>query len=1141
MTTQRPRTSSLEGMALPTAALVLDTRNQTPGNYVLKTLQAEIDTLCQDLHTEQIRQWRYLKHFIDYQTIGSLDPSELQKYREPYANTRPTSTTSAQQEHYVPSLMGRVDTHTNPTLFRGTPQRQDIDGIPEGNFKDRIRSILRRCDQLRTKRVNATSDLGNNGQLGPTRLENIVRVILLADAQNKESLATAATYAAYLREETLFQNTYREQLLLSTIIICLNHDNRGQAPQQIIESLSWMDNDTWPHIDSCIFVEKYGEHGARLTSETQEEHIEFLLYTLLITDPYQLRIDIDKPDLSAFLSQSKKVRMLPSDKCYSIGLSAFTYSVRWGRMLINNGLTAHIAEEWNDSSTQLSRDETIRIASQWFETQFTTVYNAIPTQIAGDLPELLGLTRAEKVIQEESTLFPQRTFDWSIGRDSLTRLDHYKADIESTYSALSPQEPGLQDAIHSVPRIHDYASRWTGDAGSPFMQVLTNAYRVLTEKPFFTGTKGALPRAKHQLNELAAVIAERHRTHDGEQPEIVQQWTALNTLYARNRSDLDAMNQKFPLLGSKFKGAMQWLSLLLWDIAIGAAILSGLAWVYHLIPNVAPAMAQFLGQSVVFLPSLTIFSLISFILAFTLIIIISAIGRRQIFGNSASPLRVEVVFLLSLVIFSIFGGIVSISLRALATDIVSLGVISWLSSLPYISVLTLVIALVVSAIEVMYFFKWHGDVERERQRIAQEINTQHTQTIASVKKYLAEAFLFAILKRALLIDEAWENPGHYYTDIRELSMLLANVQQNASEQYETTQQHLERIAEHEIRGPESDKLYLREELLDVTALDARLNELKATMHTSSTFIDFTEILLRAPSAELPTAILRHIESKQRTTQAQFLGNNYQKAAYLLLSMLAAQAIELTLEEPHLLNAESSQLEKRFKALDQRYQNIQISNLLLQIKNMFSAKMGTRRAQSQVDTNQAVTALTAWTQTFWENDQHLQDLLTLEGVVARMEHRNYEAQTVRTKFIIRSAPTSRSISIGQPRDAYILVHPSAHNSRLVRNLDIPGREISFPDDELFALLSLSYYVAQPYEVQEEPVQQLPQGFVNGTHAGLLPGNGRQHAEAAINDEIPIVNAQTPIVDEQMPITYAQTPIADEQTVLLDENRNGASPA
>src|SRR5437764_1138567 len=171
-----PKPSSpLEGMPLPTAALVIDTRSKTAGNYILKTLKYEVDTLCQEMHMEQVNQWRYLTSIIDYLSVGTLSHSELQNYRNPHkpqsaalgaTPSNPASVTSGNNTgRYAPTVMGQVDTQTlrHYTFFRGTPQRRSLDDIPEGNFKDNIRHILSLCDTLRTKRVNATVDLGTQG------------------------------------------------------------------------------------------------------------------------------------------------------------------------------------------------------------------------------------------------------------------------------------------------------------------------------------------------------------------------------------------------------------------------------------------------------------------------------------------------------------------------------------------------------------------------------------------------------------------------------------------------------------------------------------------------------------------------------------------------------------------------------------------------------------------------------------------------------------------------------------------------------------------------------------------------------------------------------------------------------------------
>ena len=292
-----------------------------------------------------------------------------------------------------------------------------------------------------------------------------------------------------------------------------------------------------------------------------------------------------------------------------------------------------------------------------------------------------------------------------------------------------------------------------------------------------------------------------------------------------------------------------------------------------------------------------------------------------------------------------------------------------------------------------------------------------------------------------------------------------------------TQQHLERITENQTKGPASSKLYLREELLDVTALNNRLATLQAGIHTNPLFIEFAELLLRELGIERPDMILRDVEQRPHPAKIPFQGDSYQYEAQLLLSMIAAQALELSLEQPSSVPPDVDILEKRYKGLDYHYQHALMRNLIQQVKVKFADRVSKKKGQAETDVELATDAITAWAQLLWEHDEPLLELLTQEGVLARMERVNYSPQTMRTKFIIRAAPVNRSMHIGQQTDTYLIVFPSNKGTKLLHELDVARVSVDFPDEELLALLSLSHYVAMPYKVEEAQTPQLGPGHSN----------------------------------------------------------------
>jgi hypothetical protein len=423
-------------------------------------------------------------------------------------------------------------------------------------------------------------------------------------------------------------------------------------------------------------------------------------------------------------------------------------------------------------------------------------------------------------------------------------------------------------------------------------------------------------------------------------------------------------------------------------------------------------------------------------------------------------------------------------------------------------VLTAIVAFVVLLIEASYFFKWHRDVARECLRIINTLRDQHLQAVSKARQYLADAFLLALLKRADLVDENGTDHGRYYAAVEQLQMLLGILWEQEEERHQMIQQHLERITENQTKGPASSKLYLREELLDVTALNNRLTTLQDTIHTTPLFIEFTELLLREIGVETPDMILRDVEQRPRPAKTIFEGDSYQHNAQLLLSMIAAQALELSLEHPFAVPSNIDMLEKQYKGLGYHHQYVLIRSLIDKLKVKFASRTNKKRGHTEIDFELATDAMTAWIQLLWGHDEPLQELLTREGVLAHMERENYSPQTIRTKFILRTAPVNRSMHIGQQTDTYLIAFPSNKGTKLLRELDIARVFIDFPDEELLALLSLSHYVAIPYKVEETCTLQLGPGHSNST-AGVTIGQLPSGNNVSIDAQQDAVSGVQPV--------------------------------
>ncbi len=808
-----------------------------------------------------------------------------------------------------------------------------------------------------------------------------------------------------------------------------------------------------------------------MNDAAQEEHIELLLYMLMITDPYQLRIDMPPPNVSTLFEQGSLYRRLPSEKCYAIGLSAFTYGVRWGRSLLNSKLAEYITQELTTNPQHLSSASTKQVINDWLDEQQATVELAVPEQVAHVMPDLNALKQAAVVAKDAKDLFRARSLSINVGKRALVTLDSYADELEATYTSSNATQLSLQKAVQHEPSIAEFVPRWPENTSSPLMTVLTNAQRVLVHSSFFVGTKGAIPRARYQLQEIAQVVGERENAHKGQTVNPEQQRDALHKRYETERQTLESLNAQFPFLGSHARGFMQICTLILWLIVVFVASLAGLAWLHHVVLHAAPLINLFdqelFGSSV-----LTIFNLFIVLIVACFVGLTALICSRVFLGDRGSSLKIEIALLISLLIFTLFGSIVSLSLVQLVDDAVALGLIAWLAILPYISVVTGLIFLAILLFEVLYFLKWHRDIARARADSIKALSDQHLLNVQQVKRYLSEAFLLALLQRADLVDEKRTGRGHYYTAIDQLHTLLGTVQQRAEMQHQTIERHLDRITES---GPKTSKLYLREELLELPAVKGRLATLLTGVHTNSSFVMFVQLLLRVTGAEAPQMIVRDLEEHPHATSTLVQVDGHREQ--LLLSMMAALALELSLAQQPLTPPDFEALKDRFVELN--HQHELLKNLLGQTKTRFANHKG-----GETNVELATAATYTWVHLLWEQDEILKELLTAEGVLTHMERKKYLPETIRDKFNIRTAPTSRSMHAGQQTGTYLFISPTERGSELLRKLSelsLTRNFIDFPDEELFALLSITRYIAMPYKVEEVSPPAIGPAQSNGNGA------------------------------------------------------------
>lgn len=1102
-----PKQQSLfDKIPLPTAVLLIDTRRQdamgmhgTSGQdeysddivngetsgYILRTLRHDINSLYRETHMDQLLKWRYLTAIIAYRSFGPLEAHELSSSDEsenmddeptklpqlPVTNPQSSAANGNKTSKVKQTIMGPIQPQHGPrNLFPGSSptdnheQHENNGHMPDGQLQKNLDEILELCNVLGARRFNATSDLGTKGHAGLTRSDGTVRLMLLADAQDENSLATAAAYAAHLHEKVTQDNSHP----IVTMIVCLNHKNTAGSTKLLLDTLSWQGDYSWSHIGSCILLEDRTEGGTSLNKETLEEHVEFLLYLLVLTDPEELRRDYLLPKMPLPPRTDATYYHLPIQKCFSVGLSSFTYSVRLGRSLLNHRLAQYVTQELM-AGVPTSDAATTHIVKQWLEEQKISVQEAIPEHVADKFPQLTALTRAKAATKKPEQAFPARSPSLHLGQRALTALERYENELEATYIPGSSQQASLQDAIMAEQFISDQMLRWQASEGNPLTQVLTNARRVLSDSRFFVDTRGAVTRAKHQLTKIAEEATKQYTAHQGVVLDAKDARDTLRKQYEQQRADLETINDRFPFLTRYLRVPMQIITLLVWLLIAFVAGVVGLAWLHDLVLTYAPTTATLLDTPLFHIPYLSVFTIITIVMLLIFVGVAILVCKRIFMGRNSSSLSIELALLISLITCSVFALVVSNSLVSLVNDPTAVGLIAFVSWFSGVWFVAAFLAVLILLIEGVYFWKWQSDLRKECLASIEALNEQHLQYVQKVKQYLAEALLFSLLQRAELIDAIRKGRGHYYAALEQLQTLLNNVQMHSEEEYEMAHEHLRRITDN---GPFSKKLYLRQELLDIPTLESGAKILQEQLHHDGTFKEFVHILLCIPNTETTQAILNdreeHPDAEMLVLQEE---DSYHYKAQLLLSVTAASALELALIQTPTIAPDIRVLEERFEELDYHYRYDLMKSLLERIKQRYSAHISKRSAE--MDTLLGEDAVTAWVQVLWEQYEPLRTQLVSEGVVTRMERLGYKAQTVIEILNIRATIVGRPMRVGQQAVAYPFLFPQEKELQLLREMNIAGRCLPFPDREVFAALSIIPYAAQPYRVQEVPLTGIGQ--------------------------------------------------------------------
>ncbi len=708
-----------------------------------------------------------------------------------------------------------------------------------------------------------------------------------------------------------------------------------------------------------------------------------------------------------------------------------------------------------------------------------------------------AIPNAVSVARPAEEAFTSNSLSLTISKTTLTDLREYLSNLLRTYTLpLNERErvrkefhggtvsPTLQDAINSVPQIEQRLREWEDrdpalKKGTPLVNAQLEAQKVLSHPSFFTGANGAVPRARVQLKELGNAISEFTNDHQ--------------------QSTLDVM----------------WVTFALIFCLTTLATLVGLAWLRHLVflrlPHFLPVLDTALLVNV---------SPIAFVFWLVVLAIIVAgviFFGRQLLDGTHSPLRVEFIFWMTLIVSALFGLILGFSIGQLVDDPGSLALLSWLSPLPSWSIVFLIIAILILALEAGWFVWWCNHLLRERTYIINDLRRQHREDIQDVTRYIAETIALQLLKRTGLTDGKG-GPGNYYNRVDHLYKRLNEISHEADYQQKLAANRLVLSLSETQPGTaaSSDEAWLnlktREEWLDVKSLADGYKRLKERLGKEAEELkEFSELLLRIMGEE--TAI----EVEQQFREKPFPGSREQHQAQVLIETLAAIAMRFSVA-PHSVTSMTPIID-RYENIDNKYihqlpalstlidtlgkkvSEATLQPLLVESPASSSLSISSNSTLTRANTYLATDAFATWVQTLWDHkDAKLEKILTQSGVLAKlMEDDAYDARAVMRRLQTRTSLFGRSIPAGQRGELYLLLAPSVESRLFRQSLNIPSRLIiDFPDVERLLLLYVQHYVSEPLFI---PALRAPAEPDKATSAGVpADGVAAQGAQKGVEADV-----------------------------------------
>ncbi len=477
----------LAQLHLPGPSVVIDVRRGTDHDPpLIWNLGIELEDLSLEMQLNQVFRWRHLTNCIDLLKLAPLRWDEPEKELADFDLT---------------TRFGQAKS------YRG--RKALIDNL-----------VAEHLDVVRTNRIGAGRDQGTSvmseARVDPEQVT--VRVFFLVDAEDSDSLVSAATYAKWLK---IAYHEYEESgrsgrdNRISTLAICMNADPLVHHPYALAQYLNH-DSQNHPALDAVILLNTYSDDEAYIGGDIQSYQVELILYTLLLISLESMSDTKEETfgdrSLSLYIdNEDHSDQFVLPWPIFMIGISSLEYSARWGGRWLDYGLVTTIIETIYETEEVDREDELGELRSEVhnkLENWLQQVNNLMKGAFTEVIPRLY-------VFDELQRYLDTSPFHGKRNADSIQELSLFSKHISQFYSGngntLEKSMEGAQLIPWLIRRDYVSVSKDEENKSSQIKYLYQELQRVQSEAArlpalLYHGARGMLPRVLRQLSELAEEV-----------------------------------------------------------------------------------------------------------------------------------------------------------------------------------------------------------------------------------------------------------------------------------------------------------------------------------------------------------------------------------------------------------------------------------------------------------------------------------------------------------------------------------------------------------------------------------------------------------------------------------------------------------